>query len=163
MFNELRQFRTSHVIIWANYLESVAALNEALPTAFPQIPVYTLHGRVPATERAAKIDLWKKRDGVLVATQGTGGYGLTLTESHQVFFYSENWRYALRLQAEDRCHRIGQKDSVCYVTLQGESRFDERIRSALARKADALEELKREVRRLNGNRNAIRKLMEHAV
>lgn len=59
--------------------------------------------------------------------------------------------------------RIGQKDSVCYVTLQGESRFDERIRSALARKADALEELKREVRRLNGNRNAIRKLMEHAV
>ena len=163
LFNELRQFRTSHVIIWANYLESVAALNEALPTAFPQIPVYTLHGRVPATERAAKIDLWKKRGGVLVATQGTGGYGLTLTESHQVFFYSENWRYALRLQAEDRCHRIGQKDSVCYVTLQGESRFDERIRSALARKADALEELKREVRRLNGNRNAIRKLMEHAV
>ena len=163
LFNELRQFRTSHVIIWANYLESVAALNEALPTAFPQIPVYTLHGRVPATERAAKIDLWKKRGGVLVATQGTGGYGLTLTESHQVFFYSENWRYALRLQAEDRCYRIGQKDSVCYVTLQGESRFDERIRSALARKADALEELKREVRRLNGNRNAIRKLMEHAV
>ena len=136
------------MIIWANYLESIAALNEALPTAFPQIPVYTLHGRVPATERAAKIDLWKKRGGVLVATQGTGGYGLTLTESHQ---------------AEDRCHRIGQKDSVCYVTLQGESRFDERIRSALARKADALEELKREVRRLNGNRNAIRKLMEHAV
>ena len=163
LFNELRQFRTSHVIIWANYLESIAALNEALPTAFPQIPVYTLHGRVPATERAAKIDLWKKRGGVLVATQGTGGYGLTLTESHQVFFYSENWRYALRLQAEDRCYRIGQKDSVCYVTLQGESRFDERIRSALARKADALEELKREVRRLNGNRNAIRKLMEHAV
>ena len=77
-----------------------------------------------------------------MATQGTGGYGLTLTESHRVFFYSENWRYALRLQAEDRCHRIGQKSNVYYTTLQGESRFDERIRSALTRKADALEELK---------------------
>ncbi len=163
LFNELRQLRTSHVVIWANYLESIIALKEALPTAFPQIPVYSIHGRVPAMERTAQIDLWKKRGGVLVVTQATGGYGLTLTESHQVFFYSENWRYALRLQAEDRCHRIGQKCSVCYVTLQGESRFDERICSALARKADALEELKREVRRLNGNRNAIRKLMEQAV
>jgi len=52
---------------------------------------------------------------------------------------------------------------VYYTTLQGESRFDERIRSALTRKADALEELKKEVRRLNGNRNAIRKLMEQAI
>lgn len=163
LLNELGQLRTSHVIIWANYLESIAALKEALPAAFPRISVYVIHGRVPARERTAKIDLWKEKGGVLVATQGTGGYGMTLTEAHQVFFYSENWRYALRLQAEDRCHRIGQKRSVCYVTLQGESRFDERIRSALARKADALEELKREVRRLNGNRNAIRKLMEHAV
>ena len=100
---------------------------------------------------------------MLIATQGTGGYGLTLTESHRVFFYSENWRYALRLQAEDRCHRIGQKSSVHYITRQGESRVDERIRSALSRKADALEELKKEVRRLNGNKNAIRKLVEQAV
>ena len=127
------------------------------------MPVYTVHGRIPATVRTTKIDLWKRRGGVLMATQGTGGYGLTLTESHRVFFYSENWRYALRLQAEDRCHRIGQKSSVYYITLQGESRFDERIRSALTRKADALEELKKEVRRLNGNKNAIRKLVEQAV
>ena len=163
LFAELRQLKTSHVIIWVNYLESIAALNEAFPKIFPKMPVYTVHGRVPVTARTTKINLWKRRGGVLMATQGTGGYGLTLTESHRVFFYSENWRYALRLQAEDRCHRIGQKSSVYYTTLQGESRFDERIRSALTRKADALEELKKEVRRLNGNRNAIRKLMEQAV
>ena len=163
LFAELRQLKTSHVIIWVNYLESIAALDEAFPKVFPKMPVYTVHGRVPVTARTTKIDLWKRRGGVLMATQGTGGYGLTLTESHRVFFYSENWRYALRLQAEDRCHRIGQKSSVYYTTLQGESRFDERIRSALTRKADALEELKKEVRRLNGNRNAIRKLMEQAV
>lgn len=75
LFNELRQFRTSHVIIWANYLESIAALNEALPTAFPQIPVYTLHGRVPATERAAKIDLWKKEAAYLWRRRGPEGTG----------------------------------------------------------------------------------------
>ena len=151
LFAELRQLKTSHVIIWVNYLESIAALDEAFPKVFPKMPVYTVHGRIPATVRTTKIDLWKRRDG------------LTLTESHRVFFYSENWRYALRLQAEDRCHRIGQKSSVYYITLQGESRFDERIRSALTRKADALEELKKEVRRLNGNKNAIRKLVEQAV
>ena len=163
LFAELRQLKTSHVIIWVNYLESIAALDEAFPKVFPKMPVYTVHGRIPATVRTTKIDLWKRRGGVLMATQGTGGYGLTLTESHRVFFYSENWRYALRLQAEDRCHRIGQKSNVYYITLQGESRFDERIRSALTRKADALEELKKEVRRLNGNKNAIRKLVEQAV
>ena len=163
LFSELKKLKTSHVIIWVNHLESIAALDEDFPKVFHKMPVYTVHGKVPAAVRTTKIDLWKKRGGVLIATQGTGGYGLTLTESHRVFFYSENWRYALRLQAEDRCHRIGQKSSVHYITLQGESRFDERIRSALSRKADALEELKKEVRRLNGNKNAIRKLVEQAV
>lgn len=65
----------------------------------------------------AQLDLWRKGGGVLLATQGTGGYGLTLTEADHVFFFSENWKYALRIQAEDRCHRIGQKRSVHYVTL----------------------------------------------
>ena len=67
------------------------------------------------------------------------------------------------LQAEDRCHRIGQKRSVHYVTLQCECNLDERIRSALSRKADALEELKREIRRLNGDYGTIRKLVEQTV
>lgn len=163
LLDELGKLRTSHVIIWVNYLESITTLCEILPAVFPGKPVCAIHGRLSAARRAANIDRWKRDGGVLLATQGTGGHGLTLTESHRVFFYSEGWRYALRIQAEDRCHRIGQKKRVHYVTLQCQSNIDERIRSALSRKADALEELKREVGRLNGNRNAIRKLIEQTV
>lgn len=158
-----RKVRTSHIITWVNYRESLAALGEALHAAFPEMPVCRIFGGLSPAVRTAQLDLWRKGGGVLLATQGTGGYGLTLTEADHVFFFSENWKYALRIQAEDRCHRIGQKRSVHYVTLQCECNLDERIRSALSRKADALEELKREIRRLNGDYGTIRKLVEQTV
>ena len=163
MIELFRKVRTSHIITWVNYRESLAALGEALHAAFPEMPVCRIFGGLSPAVRPAQLDLWRKGGGVLLATQGTGGYGLTLTEADHVFFFSENWKYALRIQAEDRCHRIGQKRSVHYVTLQCECNLDERIRSALSRKADALEELKREIRRLNGDYGTIRKLVEQTV
>ena len=62
-------------------------------------------------EQAIYDFLWKPR---------TGGYGLTLTASHTVIYYSNSYDLEIRLQSEDRAHRIGQKEKVTYVDLISE-------------------------------------------
>ena len=47
----------------------------------------------------------------------TGGYGLTLTQASNVIYYSNNYDLEVRLQSEDRAHRIGQTKSVNYIDL----------------------------------------------
>ena len=49
---------------------------------------------------------------VFVGTLGAAGEGLTLTASADVLFAELPWRAIDVAQAEDRCHRMGQTDSV---------------------------------------------------
>lgn len=55
------------------------------------------------------------------------GVGLTLTAASQVAFIEQWWNPAINEQAEDRCHRIGQKDSVNCIYFLGRSTIDEKI------------------------------------
>ena len=66
----------------------------------------------------------------------TGGYGLTLTEAKTVVYYSNNFDLAIRLQSEDRAHRIGQTSKVTYVDIVAENTVDDRILKALRSKID---------------------------
>ena len=72
----------------------------------------------------------------LSETQRQGGYGLTLTCSHTVVYYSNDYSLEVRMQSEDRAHRIGQKDKVTYVDLMTEGTIDEKIVNSLNNKID---------------------------
>jgi SNF2 family DNA or RNA helicase len=61
----------------------------------------------------------------------TGGYGLTLTAASTVVYYSNNYELEVRLQSEDRCHRIGQYKSVTYIDIVTADTVDEKILTAL--------------------------------
>ena len=61
----------------------------------------------------------------------TGGYGLTLTAANTVIYYSNSYDLELRLQSEDRAHRIGQQNKVTYIDLISPKTIDERIVNAL--------------------------------
>jgi SNF2 family DNA or RNA helicase len=61
----------------------------------------------------------------------TGGYGITLTEANTVIYFSNSYDLEIRLQSEDRAHRIGQKDNVTYVDLVSPGTIDEKILTAL--------------------------------
>lgn len=159
----LRNIKTSHMIVWTNHRESIFALNEGLTESLPWLRSHMLFGGLSPGVRTQRLDKWREAGGVLLATQGTGGHGLTLTEADHVFFFSENWKYSLRIQAEDRSHRIGQKRKVHYVTIQCDCNIDNRIHSALMRKANALEELKREIGKLGGDYTSLRNFVERRV
>jgi SNF2 family DNA or RNA helicase len=77
----------------------------------------------------------------LVANPKTGGYGLTLTASHTVVYYSNSYDLEIRLQSEDRTHRIGQNNKVTYVDFIAENTVDENIVKCLRSKIDIATEV----------------------
>ena len=60
--------------------------------------------------------------------------GVTLTRSQDMFFVERNWRPADQLQAEDRCHRIGQKNELTITYYDGEGTMDASMALLLADK-----------------------------
>ena len=69
------------------------------------------------------------------------GTGLTLTAGTVEIFMDEPWNMALKEQAVDRCHRIGQKDDLTIYTLMCKDTIDEKIHSIVEKKgamADAI-------------------------
>ena len=77
----------------------------------------------------------------MVANPKTGGYGLTLTASHTVVYYSNSYDLEIRLQSEDRTHRIGQENKVTYVDFIAEKTIDEKIVQCLRSKIDIATEV----------------------
>lgn len=67
------------------------------------------------------------------------GVGLTLTAAHHVVFAELDWVPANMSQAEDRCHRIGQDDSVLVQHLVLEDSFDSRMAKALVEKQNIID------------------------
>lgn len=55
------------------------------------------------------IDRWKKSGRYLLCSVQAMGEGINLTEANHVFFIQMDWTPARNIQAESRCHRIGQK------------------------------------------------------
>lgn len=64
----------------------------------------------------------------------TGGFGLTLTAANTVVYYSNSYDLELRMQSEDRAHRIGQENKVTYIDLISPRTIDEKIVDALRSK-----------------------------
>ena len=72
----------------------------------------------------------------MVGTIGALGTGLTLTSANNVIFLDEPWNMALREQAEDRAHRIGQNKFVNIYFLLTKGTIDERIHTIVEEKGE---------------------------
>lgn len=72
----------------------------------------------------------------LVGTIGAMGTGLTLTAANTVIFLDEPWTMADKEQAEDRCHRIGQSESLTVYTIMCKDTIDERVHEIITQKGE---------------------------
>src|SRR5712691_5729542 len=61
---------------------------------------------------------------VFAGTIAAGGIGITLTASSTVVFIDRSWSPALNRQAEDRLHRIGQKNAVQVIDIISRGTID---------------------------------------
>ena len=71
---------------------------------------------------------------VLVGTIGAMGTGLTLSAGTVEIFMDEPWNKANKVQAEDRCHRVGTSENVTIYTLMCKDTIDERIHEIVEKK-----------------------------
>lgn len=148
------------VIIWAKYLYDIERIHAALAEQFGPDCVAPYHGRLTERQRSAQVERFRGEARFFLATPSCGGHGLTLNEAHHVIFYNNGFKYSERLQAEDRCHRIGQEHKVVYIDIICNPSIDDRIMQALDSKGDVVERFKREVDRVKDKKSRIRKLVE---
>jgi SNF2 family DNA or RNA helicase len=96
--------------------------------------VATYFGDTDGYERQQIVSRFQDPDDKLrffVGNPKTGGYGLTLTAANVMVYYSNSFDLEVRLQSEDRAHRIGQTKNVTYVDLISPGTVDEKIVKAL--------------------------------
>ena len=74
-----------------------------------------LDGRIRGNDRQAAIDRFSKKDSdrfVFLLCTRAGGLGINLTAADTVIIFDSDWNPQNDLQAQARCHRIGQKKEV---------------------------------------------------
>lgn len=104
-------------------------------------------GGQSARQRTAVVDAFQAGElDCVLATTGAGGVGITLTAASTVVFLQRPLSLVESIQAEDRAHRIGQKNAVEYIDIIAKDTVDTRIRSILRDHAGQLAELVRDPR-----------------
>jgi SNF2 family DNA or RNA helicase len=131
-------------IIWATWTMDIRSIADALRDRYSVQAVAKLHGETPDSERQEIVETFQDRQSdlrFLVGHPKTGGYGLTLTAANTVIYYSNSYDLELRLQSEDRAHRIGQTSKVTYIDLISPSTVDEKIVRALRSKINIADQI----------------------
>lgn len=141
------------VIIWAKDRYSIAAIVRHLGAE----QCAEFHGGIGQRQREEQLSDFRNGKRFFVATPSCAGHGLTLNEAAYVVFYNDGFKYSERLQAEDRCHRIGQFRAVTYITIACSGSIDERIRESLEKKGDTLKSFKAEIDKIRDKRGKVSK------
>jgi SWI/SNF-related matrix-associated actin-dependent regulator 1 of chromatin subfamily A len=123
------------VIIFSDYVEPV----ERIAEHFGEQAIAYLAELDPA-ERAEAQRRFQEDPNVkvFVATTKIASVALTLTAASHVVFNDMPWTPGSLLQAEDRAHRVGQKDVVNIYRITAAHDFDRSISSLLTSKAEIL-------------------------
>ncbi|KAJ4430205.1 hypothetical protein ANN_22415, partial [Periplaneta americana] len=101
-----------------------------------------LDGNVKLEDRQERIKLFNTDPDLFIFLISTraGGLGINLTSADTVIIYDSDWNPQVDLQAQDRCHRIGQTRPVVVYRFVTAGTVDEQIveRAAAKRKLEKM-------------------------
>jgi len=89
-----------------------------------------LDGSTPVSDRQVLIDKYNQFPDdyfIFLLSTRAGGLGINLSTADTVIFYDIAFNPQVDRQAEDRCHRIGQKKQVNVITLLTKDSCEEQI------------------------------------
>jgi SNF2 family DNA or RNA helicase len=100
------------------------------------------HGGLSSAQKDEVISRFKEsnRHKALALSLRAGGQGLNLQEASYVFHFDRWWNPAVERQAEDRTHRLGQKNAVTVYRYICENTIEERIDRILREKQALFDE-----------------------
>jgi SWI/SNF-related matrix-associated actin-dependent regulator 1 of chromatin subfamily A len=126
----------SHKVVVYAYHRDVL---EALFDAFENQAV-TFHGGSTVEERAEAVHRFQTDPSVrlFIGSIRVASLGITLTAASHVVFVELDWSPLIVQQAEDRCHRIGQKSSVLVQYIFFRNTIDEYFSQLLASKQSTI-------------------------
>lgn len=103
------------VVIFTSFVDTARLLAQRLQDANSSF----MAGETPLPERDRLVSLFQEgATRVFVSTVGAGGVGLTLTAASDVIMHDRPWTPGDTVQAEDRLHRIGQRNAVTAYWMQ---------------------------------------------
>jgi SNF2 family DNA or RNA helicase len=120
-------------IVFCKYQSEIIDLETVLDRRESNWAEFT--GRVPGKKRTENLEDFRSgKAQFLLANKMCGAYGLNLQFCHNIIFYSNDFDYATRVQAEDRIHRIGQKEVSKIYDIEGIGTIDDFIAKNLGGK-----------------------------
>ena len=114
---EIVQETEGKILIWSRFRNDIQRIYKTLEDNFPGQSA-TYYGSTPDDERQEIVTKFQD------------------PEATTVIYYANDFNLETRIQSEDRCHRIGQKNPVTYIDLITENTIDEAIVRALRDKID---------------------------
>ena len=98
-----------------------------------------LDGGTKADERGELLGMFNSKDSdyfIFILSTRAGGLGLNLQQADTVIIFDSDWNPHQDLQAQDRAHRIGQKNEVRVLRLMTVNSVEEKILAAARYKLD---------------------------
>jgi ATP-dependent DNA helicase len=122
------------VLIFSQMTKLLTILEDFLH--FREIKYCRIDGGVGMLERQAQMDLFNNDPeySVFLLSTRAGGLGINLVAADTVIIYDSDWNPQADLQAQDRCHRIGQKKPVLVYRLCASGTVEEKILERAANK-----------------------------
>jgi SNF2 family DNA or RNA helicase len=128
------------MVIFTAFRAEPVMISAHLAKTCPKVGVYELADN--PLHRQEVIDDWSafNEPAVLIANVRSGGTGLNLQAADTAVFFTNDWSYECRAQAEDRIHRIGQTSkNILIIDILTEETIEEDVHLSLLKKQDLVE------------------------
>lgn len=114
---------TEQLVVFSQSKAILYLLGKRLERMHVSHGLYT--GDTPQRDRDHLVDSFQAGNTqVFAGTIAAGGEGITLTAASTIIFLDRAWRPTANLQAEDRLHRIGQKNAVQVIDIMARNTVD---------------------------------------
>ena len=106
---------TQKLVVFAHHKDVLDYMETTISAKYKgKLGMMRIDGSVPPAERALRVKKFQSNASMRLAllSMTAAGVGLTLTAASSIIFAELHWVPGVLAQAEDRCHRIGQVNSV---------------------------------------------------
>lgn len=128
------------IVVFCHHLEIQKTIVSELRKRLGEKAVSIINGEQTDEERQANISSFQERieTKVVVCTILAGNAGINFQTASNMLFIERDWSPMVMEQAESRCHRIGQRNSVTIYNLIADLPVEDVQTDILARKEEVI-------------------------